>query len=156
MTDIDSLKEIVLMANIFFLDATPTCTLATSSVGNSMNQPISKLATKSSDGLTHNLPTSSPSITQTMPGVALTHSNTQVPTPAELMMNSNAPGPPVTIANLPKLLSQITGNKTIDQSDMNPQKALQTINNALRQQQHSGGITGDNTNQLANNNSNLR
>lgn len=92
-----------------------------------------------------------------MPGVALTHSisNTQVPTPAELMMNSNAPGPPVTIANLPKLLSQITGNKTIDQSDMNPQKALQTINNALRQQQHSGGITGE-TNQLANNNSNLR
>ncbi|KAG4068712.1 hypothetical protein HA402_002403 [Bradysia odoriphaga] len=78
-----------------------------------------------------------------------------VPTPAELMMNSNAPGPPVTIANLPKLLSQITGNKTIDQSDMNPQKALQTINNALRQQQHSGGMTGE-TNQLANNNSNLR
>lgn len=138
-------------------DATPTCTLATSSVGNSMSQPISKLATKSSDGLTHNLPTSSPSITQTMPGVALTHSisNIQVPTPAELMMNSNAPGPPVTIANLPKLLSQITGNKTIDQSDMNPQKALQTINNALRQQQHSGGLAGD-TNQLANNNSNLR
>ncbi|XP_037028529.1 WW domain-containing adapter protein with coiled-coil homolog isoform X3 [Bradysia coprophila] len=137
-------------------EATPTCTLATSSVGNSMNQPISKLATKSSDGLTHNLPTSSPS-TQTMPGVALTHSisNTQVPTPAELMMNSNAPGPPVTIANLPKLLSQITGNKTIDQSDMNPQKALQTINNALRQQQHSGGMTSE-TNQLANNNSNLR
>lgn len=38
---------------------------------------------------------------------------------------------PVTLANLPKILSQITGNKHMEQSDMNPQKALQTINNAL-------------------------
>lgn len=37
----------------------------------------------------------------------------------------------VSLANLPKILSQITGNKQIDQTELNPQKALQTINNAL-------------------------
>lgn len=60
----------------------------------------------------------------------------------ESMINSNTPGPPsVTLANLPKLLSQITGNKTIDQNELNPQKALQTINTALMmssRQQMSG------------------
>lgn len=72
----------------------------------------------------------------------------------DLHLNSNAPGPPpVTLANLPKILSQITGSKQIDQADITPQKALQTINNALlRQQQqqptlqsqahphHTGGV----------------
>lgn len=77
-------------------------------------------------------------------------------------MNSNAPGPPtpVTLANLPKILSQITGNKQIDQTEINPQKALQTINNALlmsSRQQHASvnvGTGGDGNNQIANNNSN--
>lgn len=79
-------------------------------------------------------------------------------------MNSNAPGPPtpVTLANLPKILSKITGNKQIDQTEMNPQQALQTINNALlmssRQQHSSGnagvGVAGDGNNQIANSNSN--
>lgn len=48
-------------------------------------------------------------------------------------------GSNVSLANLPKILSQITGNKQIDQGELNPQKALQTINNALmmsRQHQH--------------------
>lgn len=76
-------------------------------------------------------------------------------------MNSNAPGPPtpVTLANLPKILSKITGNKQIDQTEMNPQQALQTINNALlmsSRQQHSSanagvGVAGDGNNQIANN-----
>lgn len=73
----------------------------------------------------------------------------------DLLMNSNAPGPPtpVTLANLPKILSQITGNKQIDQTELNPQKALQTINNMLissSRQQHS--IAGDGLNQIVNNN----
>ncbi|XP_041768865.1 WW domain-containing adapter protein with coiled-coil homolog isoform X2 [Anopheles merus] len=38
------------------------------------------------------------------------------------------------LAGLPKILSQITGNKSIEQNDLNPQKALQTINNALMMQ----------------------
>lgn len=54
--------------------------------------------------------------------------------------NSNAPGPPVSLANLPRLLSQITGNK--DQPDITPQKALQTLQTAAillsRQQSTSG------------------
>lgn len=139
------------------LNTTPACTLASSSgnvgVGGSMSQPISKLAAKT-DGILHtSLPTSSPSSAHTMSGGALNHpTGTQIPAPSDLM-NPNAPGPPVTLANLPKILSQITGNKTIDQTELNPQKALQTINNALRQQQHSIGIAGD-ANQLGNNNSN--
>lgn len=40
-------------------------------------------------------------------------------------------GSTMTLAGLPKILSHITGNKTIDQNELNPQKALQTINNAL-------------------------
>ncbi|XP_055711723.1 WW domain-containing adapter protein with coiled-coil homolog isoform X2 [Phlebotomus papatasi] len=69
----------------------------------------------------------------------------------DIVMNSNTPGPPpVSLANLPKILSQITGNKTLDQTELNPQKALQTINNALmmssRQQQHHVSIAGDGSN----------
>lgn len=40
-------------------------------------------------------------------------------------------GSNVSLANLPRILSQITGNKQIDHTELNPQKALQTINNAL-------------------------
>lgn len=64
----------------------------------------------------------------------------------DTMINSNTPGPPsVTLANLPKILSQITGNKSIDQNELNPQKALQTINTALMmssRQQMSGNNSG--------------
>lgn len=132
---------------------TPACSIASSS-GNSL--PMSKLAAAKNDGSLHtSLPTSSPSAHQLSGGVALNHSSssTQLPAPSDLMINSNAPGPPpVTMANLPKILSQITGNKSMDQTDLNPQKALQQINNALRQQ-HSMGNSCD-PNQLANNNSN--
>jgi hypothetical protein len=41
------------------------------------------------------------------------------------------PGPPVSLANLPRLLSQITGAKNLEQSELSPQKALQTIQTAL-------------------------
>lgn len=60
----------------------------------------------------------------------------------EIQMNSSiGTYTPVTLANLPKILSQITGNKTLDQSELQPEKALETINNALllnsrQQQQH--------------------
>ncbi|XP_055532626.1 WW domain-containing adapter protein with coiled-coil homolog [Wyeomyia smithii] len=50
------------------------------------------------------------------------------------------------LAGLPKILSQITGNKTIEHNELNPQKALQTINNALmmqsRQQNPNGTAVG--------------
>lgn len=75
------------------------------------------------------------------------HGNGQM----DALMMSNTPGPPgsnisnasspaVTMAGLPKILSQITGNKQIEQNDLNPQKALQTINNALARQQHNVGM----------------
>uniref|UniRef100_A0A182LRJ3 WW domain-containing protein n=1 Tax=Anopheles culicifacies TaxID=139723 RepID=A0A182LRJ3_9DIPT len=48
------------------------------------------------------------------------------------------------LAGLPKILSQITGNKAIEHNDLNPQKALQTINNALMMQsrQHNHDMSG--------------
>jgi hypothetical protein len=49
--------------------------------------------------------------------------------PTQQQGNINAPGPPVSLANLPRLLSQITGNK--EQPDITPQKALQTIQTAI-------------------------
>lgn len=136
------------------LSTTSACSMASSSgnhSGGNMSQPqMSKLAAKT-DGIIHtSQPMSSPLGGGT---TSLNHApGSQLPAPSDLM-NPNAPGPPVTLANLPKILSQITGNKTIDQTEMNPQKALQTINNALRQQQNSIGIAGD-ANQLGNNNSN--
>lgn len=127
-----------------------------------------------------NLPTSSPSTGHSHGGHGCTGNGANIPTSShsssmsgvhhtggssELLMNSNAPGTPipVTLATLPKILSQITGNKQMDQNDLNPQKALQTINNALLMSSRGGGIGGtgtghnsatDNSNQLANNNSN--
>lgn len=49
--------------------------------------------------------------------------------PTQQQGNSNAPGPPVSLASLPRLLSQITGSK--EQPDITPQKALQTIQTAI-------------------------
>ncbi|XP_071442695.1 WW domain-containing adapter protein with coiled-coil homolog isoform X2 [Hetaerina americana] len=54
----------------------------------------------------------------------------QVPGPG-LSMPSSTPGPPVSLASLPRLLSQITGAKGLEQSELSPQKALQTIQTAL-------------------------
>lgn len=114
---------------------------------------------------TANLPTSSPGGDRGHLG-----GNHQGSGPIDNMLNCNTPGPPppggsserggnVTLANLPKLLSQITGNKQMDQNDINPQKALQTINNALmmsnsgglsrpmkQQQQQSSGIENNHSN----------
>ncbi|KAJ9601216.1 hypothetical protein L9F63_000636, partial [Diploptera punctata] len=50
----------------------------------------------------------------------------QPPAPA-----APGPGPPVTLASLPRLLSQITGAKNLEQSELSPQKALQTLQTAL-------------------------
>ncbi|GAB0095998.1 hypothetical protein DMENIID0001_114460 [Sergentomyia squamirostris] len=82
--------------------------------------------------------------------LATSMAQTSTSSSGEIVMNSNTPGPPpVSLANLPKILSQITGNKTLDQTELNPQKALQTINNALlmssRQQQHAA-LTADGSN----------
>lgn len=125
-----------------------------SSSSSSSSSSLVKLS-KSADNSMHHttLPTSPPLAMMTGNNnvghnAVSSISSTVVPqTPTsgnELIMNSNAPGPPtpVTLANLPKILSQITGNKQIDQTELNPQKALQTINNALlmssrQQQQHS-------------------
>lgn len=167
---------------------TSAAACSTNSSNNNISNclPMSKLATVKNDDHHHhrmlhtNLPTISPGGVGGGIGLAAVNSNNSMlnhhhnhiiinhgqqqllaPAPSDLM-NPNAPGPPVTLANLPKILSQITGNKS-DQSEMNPQKALQTINNALRQQQqqqhqlqhqNSIGIAGD-ANQLGgNNNSN--
>ncbi|XP_059615568.1 WW domain-containing adapter protein with coiled-coil homolog [Phlebotomus argentipes] len=103
-----------------------------------VSSPSSSTLTASSAGLCLTLATS------------VTQSQTSVT--GDIVMNSNTPGPPpVSLANLPKILSQITGNKTLDQTELNPQKALQTINNALmmssRQQQHQHvSIAGDGSN----------
>lgn len=147
----------------------------TSGIHSTSTSSVSSLAklNKSTDNnLVHNtnLPTSSPSTMQNINNcIAQSNSSSlstvvqQTSVSSDLIINSNAPGPPtpVTLANLPKILSQITGNKQIDQTEMNPQKALQTINNALlmsSRQQHSAVSCGvglsDGINQIANNNNN--
>lgn len=172
------------------INTSSTCTVSSSTGGNNSNlsnamhsmstssNSSSKLS-KSTDSSMHNtnLPTSSPSSTLATGSTTNNHNTSnqnhsipissnasQTSVSSELIMNSNAPGPPtpVTLANLPKILSKITGNKQIDQTDINPQQALQTINNALlmsSRQQHSSanagvGVAGDGNNQIANNNSN--
>lgn len=56
--------------------------------------------------------------------------NTQQASPSSTPTSSAAP---MSLASLPRLLSQITaaGSKGLDQSDLSPQKALQTIHTAL-------------------------
>uniref|UniRef100_A0A1L8DD81 WW domain-containing protein n=1 Tax=Nyssomyia neivai TaxID=330878 RepID=A0A1L8DD81_9DIPT len=99
----------------------------------------------------HHMPiSSSPSTVAAAAAAGMSTMSQQAASTGDIVMNSNTPGPPpVSLANLPKILSQITGNKTIDQTELNPQKALQTINNALmmssRQQQHQHvSIAGEN------------
>lgn len=133
------------------MNTTATCTQASSSSGNNNQLLLSKLG-KNMDGtnLHNNLPTSSPSTSNLSGGGGggvMTSSNLNSGT-TEMLINSNAPGPPtaVTLASLPKILSQITGNKTLDQNELNPQKALQTINNALlmsSRQQHNNEINSN-------------
>lgn len=63
---------------------------------------------------------------------------------------------PTSLAGLPKILSQITGIKSIEHNDLNPQKALQTINNALMMQQQSRQLISGSTTDLTNVVGNLR
>ncbi|XP_049543837.1 WW domain-containing adapter protein with coiled-coil homolog [Anopheles darlingi] len=57
---------------------------------------------------------------------------------------------PTSLAGLPKILSQITGIKSIEHNDLNPQKALQTINNALMMQQQNRQLISGTTTDLTN------
>lgn len=59
------------------------------------------------------------------------------------------------LAGLPKILSQITGNKSIEHNDLNPQKALQTINNALMMQQQSRSQNSGTAHELGGNSSSM-
>lgn len=94
---------------------------------------------------------SSPSTTGVLGGNNISNSAGQ----SETMINSNTPGPPsVTLASLPKILSQITGNKTIDQNELNPQKALQTINTALMMSSRQQISGNNNCNVVSGNDSN--
>lgn len=120
-----------------------TSTLTSSNSGN--NQTILTKLGRNLD--VQNLPTSSPSTSNC--GV-LTSSTTLIGGgTTELLINSNVSlqtTTAVTLASLPKILSQITGNKTLDQNELNPQKALQTINNALlmsSRQQHNNEINSN-------------
>ncbi|CAL7935885.1 unnamed protein product [Xylocopa violacea] len=107
-------------------DSTPTSEPLTSCTHDPLPQGPVLLATA--------LPrlTSHPPSTPQTPG--------KLNSPTQQQGNSNAPGPPVSLANLPRLLSQITGNK--EQPDITPQKALQTLQTAAillsRQQSASG------------------
>ncbi|XP_066600284.1 WW domain-containing adapter protein with coiled-coil homolog isoform X2 [Prorops nasuta] len=96
-------------------DSTPTSEPLTSSAHDPLPQGPVLLATA--------LPrlTSHPPTTPQTPG--------KLGSPTQQQANSNAPGPPVSLANLPRLLSQITGNK--EQPDITPQKALQTLQTAI-------------------------
>ncbi|XP_031831681.1 WW domain-containing adapter protein with coiled-coil wacky isoform X2 [Nomia melanderi] len=84
------------------------------------------------------LATALPRLTSHPPSTPQTPGKLNSPTQQQ-QGNSNAPGPPVSLANLPRLLSQITGNK--EQPDITPQKALQTLQTAailLSRQSTSG------------------
>ncbi|XP_033224275.1 WW domain-containing adapter protein with coiled-coil homolog isoform X1 [Belonocnema kinseyi] len=114
-------------------DSTPTSEPLTSSVHDQMPQGPVLLATA--------LPrlTSHPSTTP--------QATAKLGSPTQQHGNSNAPGPPVSLANLPRILSQITGHK--EQPDITPQKALQTLQTAImlsRQQSGSGDRERDRLN----------
>lgn len=76
--------------------------------------------------------------------VMLTSNTPGPPSALLLLQQQNNASPPVTMAGLPKILSQITGNKQLEQNDLNPQKALQTINNALARQHSASSSLGNN------------
>lgn len=129
-------------------------------IGSNSTQSVSKL-TKIIDGNNMNLSST------TSPSATLTGSTNALPVTTEMLMNSNTPGPPSS-SHLPKMLSQNSVNKSIEQIDMNSHKTLDKINHALRQQQQQpqqlqqqqqhqviGGDTSE-TNQLININSNNR
>lgn len=107
-------------------DSTPTSEPLTSSVHDQMPQGPVLLATALPRLTSH-------------PSTAAPQTPGKLGSPTQQHGNSNAPGTPVSLANLPRLLSQITGNK--EQPDITPQKALQTIQTAImlsRQQSGSG------------------
>lgn len=99
-------------------DSTPTSETLITSVHDLLPQGPVLLATALPRLASH-----TPSTPQT-PGKIVSS-----PTLTQQTSNNSTSGPPVTLANLPRLLSQITGSK--DQTDITPQKALQTIQTAI-------------------------
>ncbi|PNF20827.1 hypothetical protein B7P43_G12073 [Cryptotermes secundus] len=73
------------------------------------------------------------SSTQQIPSPVQQSSASSTPSmvPAPLQGSVAATGPPVSLANLSRLLSQITGAKNLEQPELSPQKALQTNQTAL-------------------------
>ncbi|XP_049295142.1 WW domain-containing adapter protein with coiled-coil homolog isoform X3 [Anopheles funestus] len=88
-------------------------------------------------------------IVQQMPQVQQQPLHSQQLVQSSIQVSSAGSGTSLSVttslAGLPKILSQITGNKAIEHNDLNPQKALQTINNALMMQsrQHNPGNMHD-------------
>uniref|UniRef100_A0A182WAY2 WW domain-containing protein n=1 Tax=Anopheles minimus TaxID=112268 RepID=A0A182WAY2_9DIPT len=88
-------------------------------------------------------------IVQPMPQVQQQALHSQQLVQSSLQVSSAGSGTSLSVttslAGLPKILSQITGNKAIEHNDLNPQKALQTINNALMMQsrQHNHDMSGN-------------
>ncbi|KAH0535648.1 WW domain-containing adapter protein with coiled-coil-like isoform X2 [Cotesia glomerata] len=117
-------------------DSTPTSETQTS-LHDTMPQGPVLLAT-ALPRLSSHPPTSLPSTTGKLSSSPTTHSSQPG--------NSNAPGPPVTLANLPRLLSQITGSK--DQNDITPKQALQTIQTALFLSRQQSGSSDRGCNDL--------
>jgi len=98
--------------------ATPTST-ASLARGTNLYQPAGKSSTQQIPSPVQQSSTSS------------TPSMVPAPLQGSVAAPGPGPGPPVTLANLPRLLSQITGAKNLEQSELSPQKALQTLQTAL-------------------------
>jgi hypothetical protein len=98
--------------------ATPTST-ASLTRGTNLYQPAGKSSTQQIPSPVQQSSTSS------------TPSMVPAPLQGSVAAPGPGPGPPVTLANLPRLLSQITGAKNLEQSELSPQKALQTLQTAL-------------------------
>jgi hypothetical protein len=98
--------------------STPTST-ASLAPGRNLYQPPAKSSTQQI-----------PSPVQ-QPSASSTPSMVPAPLQGSVAVPGPGPGPPVSLANLPRLLSQITGAKNLEQSELSPQKALQTIQTAL-------------------------
>lgn len=100
----------------------PTCSGGNLSTSSNISTPQRQSCFQSSKPpLTPNLvPTQQQQQQQASPSSVSTPSN-----------NPTSSGPSMSLASLPRLLSQITGNKGLDQSQLSPQKALQTIQTAI-------------------------
>ncbi|XP_043285804.1 WW domain-containing adapter protein with coiled-coil isoform X2 [Venturia canescens] len=98
-------------------DSTPTSETQTSSAHDPLPQGPVLLAT------------ALPRLTSHPPTTPQTPGKLSSPTQQQPVNSSAGPGPPVSLASLPRLISQITGSK--EQTDITPQKALQTIQTAI-------------------------